>query len=112
MDLREQLALERRLERCEEALMSAGFLPRPTVLEKVQPERVSCEIVAESSVVGVQWGGQNTKAKYTPCVIRVRHCDRDMDYSINAFDGFGDYKIIAACCRKSLVTEIRWSVKK
>ena len=91
--------------------MSAGFLPRPTVLEKVQPERVPCEIVAEATVVGVQWGGQNTKAKYTPCVIRVRHCDRDMDYSVT-FDGFGFYKITTACCGKPVETEIRWSVKK
>lgn len=110
-NVKDQVKLNQRLEQIEEALMAGGLLPRPVIIEKIQPERVPCEIVAEASVVGVQWG-QNTKAKYTPCVIRVRHCDKDMDYSINAFDGFGDYKITAACCGKPLVTEIRWQVKK
>jgi hypothetical protein len=110
-NIKDQVRLNQRLERIEEALMKAGLLPRPTVLEKVQPERVQCRIVSEATVVGVQWG-QNTKAKYTAAVIRVRHCDKDEDYTIDAFDGFGDYKVQCAECKATLVADVRWVVKK
>ncbi len=111
-NIKDQVKLEQRLDRIEEALMAGGLLPRPTVLEKVQPERVQCQIVAEATVVGVQWGGQNTKAKYTPAVIRIRHCDISTDYTLTTFDGWGDYKVQCPECKAALITDVRWSVKK
>lgn len=106
MTPREELELFRKVERLEEAMMVGGLIPRPVVPEKVTPERVLCTVISES----VRFWGENKK--YTPCCVRFSHCGHDQDVTLNNFTGFGDYTAVCMDCKKQVVMDVRWAVKK